>query len=598
MPIVNKGALHKASRDFLTDLNIPVETKKVLDNYIESYEDEIFEVAEGLFNHLGIKGGLQGLIDPGNKTVVGQHHQVLITILIGVVGALIGGVVSKVAEPVMNSIGQGVQASNATKIPDPDMLIRYFRIFPAQRPVILDKMAKLGYSQEHFELMTNASASYMSPDLMIRAWHRGIVAEKQVDDYMRIFGFNGFDTDNLKKLSQVIPPVQDLISMAVREAFTESAVARFKLDANFPDAILPYTSAQGLSKDWVTRYWRAHWQLPGINQAMEMFQRLRPGTTQNTFTSADLDEFMVTADIPEFFRVRLKEIAYQPVTRIDIRRLYKMGIYKEADVLKAYQDAGYSPDNAQALTRFTVLDAIDSEGTITKQEILSAYQDGFMTEAQASKALLDAGNSTQVVLFEISVIKHRINVAQLKQNIALYTDQYVNGLIDDGALIVRLNGLALDAQHIQVIIAQAQHDRAKRLILPTKTDVQDWYKQRIISDLDFTNYMIRMGYALADIQKYLRAINNQMAVDAQKAYQAAVDAQDKLKAQQIADNYRHAIAAVDVQIAQYQLAIANLKKSIQGETDADLIEKYNEQIKDYEVKIKQATVTKAQIKTQ
>ncbi|GAH79246.1 unnamed protein product, partial [marine sediment metagenome] len=65
-----------------------------------------------------------------------------------------------------------------------------------------------------------------------------------------------------KELAYQIPPVADIITMAVREAFTPSIAARFGQYEDLPPDFVTWVGKKGLSKEWAERYWAAHWSLP------------------------------------------------------------------------------------------------------------------------------------------------------------------------------------------------------------------------------------------------------------------------------------------------------------------------------------------------
>ncbi|GAI75482.1 unnamed protein product, partial [marine sediment metagenome] len=80
-------------------------------------------------------------------------------------------------------------------------------------------------------------------------------------------------TDVYKELAYQIPPVADLITMAVREAFTPSIAAQFGQYADFPAEFEKFAKMKGLAPEWAKRYWAAHWSLPSPQQGFEMLHR-------------------------------------------------------------------------------------------------------------------------------------------------------------------------------------------------------------------------------------------------------------------------------------------------------------------------------------
>lgn len=150
-----------------------------------------------------------------------------------------------------------------------------------------------------------------------------------------------------KELAYQIPPVADIITMAVREAFTPAIAARFGQYEDLPSEFVTWVQKKGLSKEWAERYWAAHWSLPSPQQGFEMLHR-------GIIGKDDLYMLMRALDIMPFWRDKLIEMAYTRFTRIDIRRMYNIGVMNESDVKAAYIRIGYNDNDATLMTRFVV----------------------------------------------------------------------------------------------------------------------------------------------------------------------------------------------------------------------------------------------------
>jgi len=150
-----------------------------------------------------------------------------------------------------------------------------------------------------------------------------------------------------KELAYQIPPVADIITMAVREAFTPAIAARFGQYEDLPTPYVEWVQKKGLSKEWAERYWAAHWSLPSPQQGFEMLHR-------GVIGEGDLNMLLRALDIMPFWRDKLTQIAYRPLSRVDVRRMFALGVIDKAGVYKAYTDLGYNAYNADLMTKFTV----------------------------------------------------------------------------------------------------------------------------------------------------------------------------------------------------------------------------------------------------
>lgn len=156
------------------------------------------------------------------------------------------------------------------------------------------------------------------------------------------------DYHNLyKELAYQIPPVADIITMAVREAFTPDIARRFGQYEGLPAEYVEWVQKKGLSKEWAERYWAAHWSLPSPQQGFEMLHR-------GIINRDDLFMLLRALDIMPFWRDKLVNMAYTLFTRIDIRRMYNIGVMSEGDVKSAYISLGYNDYNAGLMTQFVI----------------------------------------------------------------------------------------------------------------------------------------------------------------------------------------------------------------------------------------------------
>ncbi|GAI66739.1 unnamed protein product, partial [marine sediment metagenome] len=94
-----------------------------------------------------------------------------------------------------------------------------------------------------------------------------------LEDDLRKIGIHPDYIDVYKTLAYPIPPVADIITMAVREAFSPEIAARFGQYQDYPPAFEEWAQKKGLSKEWSQRYWAAHWSLPSAQQGFEMLHR-------------------------------------------------------------------------------------------------------------------------------------------------------------------------------------------------------------------------------------------------------------------------------------------------------------------------------------
>lgn len=218
-----------------------------------------------------------------------------------------------------------------------------------------------------------------------------------------------------EQLPNAIPNPTDLVRFELREVFREED--RAKALAVPPSQIFrDYMEKWGFREYESDSFWAAHWELPSPIQAYEMFHRLRPGEFSDdiAFDEAALKKTLQVLDYRPDFIDRLIQIAYQPITRVDIRRMWAMGVITtEEELYKRYLDLGYNPDDAAVMVDFTVKSNQPESKTLSKafyedefeagrlsyDELVSAYDImGYRTEdsrRMADSLLLKQQRTTQ-----------------------------------------------------------------------------------------------------------------------------------------------------------------------------------------------------------
>ncbi|KKL25173.1 hypothetical protein LCGC14_2407960, partial [marine sediment metagenome] len=111
-------------------------------------------------------------------------------------------------------------------------------------------------------------------------------------------------------------------------------------------------------------------------------------------------------DVMPFWRDKLTQIAFSPLTRIDIRRMHKVEVLTEEEVNRAYHDIGYSDLNAERLTAFTLRlnapkakDDVDELAKLTRASVLGFFEDGIINADKARSLLqpdLQPGKRVQI----------------------------------------------------------------------------------------------------------------------------------------------------------------------------------------------------------
>ena len=310
------------------------------------------------------------------------------------------------------------------------------------------------------------------------------------DDYFPVY----------KELAHQIPPIADIITMAVREAFTPAVAAKFGQYQDFPKPLEEWGLKKGLSAEWTKRYWAAHWSLPSPLQGFEMLHR-------GVINRSELDMLLRALDVMPFWRAKLTGIAYRRVTRVDIRRMYKAGIISVGDVLEAYIELGYTDRDAKRMTDFTVQWAMPKHASITRSDILTAYKSRMITRPEASGLLEDMGEEYFHREFMLKAVDYKKQLEITELQIKGITNLYKRRSYDENTARAELLKLDLPSDEVDLLMQEAYYElKAETPRRWTTSQVLGFIKDKLITKERGILELEHIGYDAEHIDVYLRSM--------------------------------------------------------------------------------------------
>ena len=366
-----------------------------------------------------------------------------------------------------------------------------------------DIRARLGFDPNDGQTMLDSQEALLNVSETTALWHREEITADQVDDQLHRLGFVPDDAERIKTLAFPIPGVSDLISMAVREVFSPEIAEAFGQFEEIPQPYLDWTAKQGLTEEWARNYWAAHWGLPSVFQGYEMLHR-------GIITDDDLDRLFVAQDIMPFWRDRLKAISYNPVTRVDLRRLYRDGVIDRDGLVRGYLDIGYNSRDAERLTVWTEQWAAaanaeeDPESrTLTKADVLKLFRNDVITRREAESYLTDMAFAAA----SIEALLNNIEIDQLlddrKDDIDFVVGQAKAGTIDFEQAQSDLVALGLSDRERDKALSSVVRSKDRATRLPTKKELTGWLSSGLITEDRARAVFGDMGYAREWVDLYL-----------------------------------------------------------------------------------------------
>jgi hypothetical protein len=327
--------------------------------------------------------------------------------------------------------------------------------------------------------------------------NRGDIDQGTAFTWLARQGLGDDPIDLLLKLRLRLPTPTDLVTMAVREVFSEDIATRFGQFEDYPSDFGRLMDLQGYGgalsgagaaggpgngRTWSEAYWAAHWDLPSVTQAFEMLHRGVQLDDGSTFEFDTLNQLLRALDVMPFWRGPLTQIAYSPFTRVDARRMHAFGILDRAGVKRSYMDIGYDDQKAEALTDFTIRyndaadrTALDDQRDLTASQIVGAYKRRVIGRNDAKQHLID-------LRFHPDDAELQLAIADVELSINPFPDP------SDGVQELS-RGVIIQAYRSRVFSrAEAQQELEAIGFLTASADtllaVEDWKDEQEIRELE------------------------------------------------------------------------------------------------------------------
>lgn len=333
-----------------------------------------------------------------------------------------------------------------------------------------------------------AAKQYLQMPEIGQLLYRGEIDRTGAKEHLAKAGFTGEEANEMMALYEIIPPVQDIISMAVREAFDPEAVSAFGLHEEFPPELLEWGQKQGLSEEWLRAYWAAHWVPLSPQLAYEMLHR-------DVIGEKELDTILRAADFAPFVRPWLKAISYTPYTRVDVRRMHKVGVLSDEEVFRSYKDLGYDDEKAKKMQEFTIRHNRGEEFKLSKAQVLTGYKKQ-MISATMALAYLRAMDYSQAEA-EFILALEDFNEAERKQTseISLVEKKYKIGLIDTLGVRQALGEMNLPGTLMNEYIDEWDVEKRAKVQKPSREILSKWLVAGMITTEEFDEEMRGLGWS-------------------------------------------------------------------------------------------------------
>ena len=230
---------------------------------------------------------------------------------------------------------------------------------------------------------------------------------------------------------------------------------------------------------------------------------------RKVITPEDLGLLLRAQDVMPFWRERIIQVAFNPLTRVDVRRMHRLGLLDVEELQARYEDLGFAPENAAMMVKFT--EAFNAEEPpevaselegLTRSTILGLFDDGVFTEAETERALLDLGISEAATSLFISQRQLEQERKDRTTQINTIIKLAGGGHIDLDQAQDSLAGLGLTDTEIKLAVQRILRARGSRDRLPTLAQLNKMLASDIVTPQQWESAMAGLGYSDVWIERY------------------------------------------------------------------------------------------------
>ena len=359
-----------------------------------------------------------------------------------------------------------------------------------------EEIKGLGFDNTVFELMLKGREQFLDVGSIQALYNRGEITEEVMHEKFAAMGFSPESQQQLTSLAGYIPTVPDFIRMAVREVFTPNTRSQYGLDEDYPQQLSGLAQKAGLNPEYAMDYWAAHWELPSISQGFDMYHR-------GIISKEALVNLLRSLDVMPFWRDKIIELSETPFTRVDVRRMYSLGVLTFDEVVKAYKDVGYSEEKANKLAEFVKADLMEGERELTKGEVTALYREGVLPIEDARGMLADLGYQEENVASILALEDLKAAGERFRSIKNAVKKRYVRGMIDRNDVVVLLAKTGITNREITTAVETWDLEIEEISAMPTRAEVFRFYKKGIVNEDTVRDMLQKMGYETTFVEWYM-----------------------------------------------------------------------------------------------
>ena len=412
------------------------------------------------------------------------------------------GVMSAAGTPVVDKITQNAYDANRVRLPVPEAAIEGLYKKNLFRSDFDSIMHHHGFNDDAINLMDANYQPLLQPDQLRQLYLRNSFWYDKVNEDLEKGGWTPHRANAIRELWYQLPGLGDITEMARKLAFSPESKTYWPWAFDAPEDFKAQAAKIGLHKDYAAYYWFIHWQQPSPTMQFEMLHR-------GQINAEDVRRTLWGLGYSDWWIPKIIATAYHPFTRVDLRRMYKLGVLSVAEVKKGYKDLGYDDAKAQDLTDFTIRyytpddeSQQDTEDGYTLSEILSSYRAGSINQWEARDMMEELGYDDTQIEYYLSKENYAREQAIAKAYLSRYRVLFVEGIKTSGECKTELVAAGIPASQFHAELPLWQLDKVTRVAKPTLSQLGKFLDDGIISQTEWQQEMELHGYSAKYINWY------------------------------------------------------------------------------------------------
>ena len=356
-----------------------------------------------------------------------------------------------------------------------------------------------GITQERFDLLYEVSKVLIATEQLLELLRRGEIDSVEFKDRMLKLGYDENDVPEIEKLKDIIPPLPDMTRFADFGAFDPTIIELWREFYDAPDWIKGPMAKIGITGEWADKYWFSHWRQPGRFELGELHRRFL--IDDNLVKNAYL-----TQGYSSFWQDLLLRLVEEPLTRVDIRRMHKLGLLTDQELSDAYHAVGYYGANNEKMVEFTKAynsrTATEADRELTKTDILRLFADRILTEVDARDMLADLDYGPEEISYLLDLYTEDAAIKTRDLTLSQVRQLYQLGLRTKGQITPFLEKFRFSKDEIIDLYDLWDWEKPPKVSRPTRAQLDKFLASEIIPWDTWVEEYRGLGYDDRYIQWY------------------------------------------------------------------------------------------------